>query len=244
MDEDKGSENGAKRLSKIKTPEDLAKMIDHTSVKGDVTQNDVKKLCNEAIKYNFASAVVTATNVSLASSLLHESEVNVCSVVGFPLGVSTPETKAFETAEAISNGADEIDMVMNIGAIKSGLEDLLEKDISAVVEAASGKVVKVILETALLTDEEKIISCLISEKAGADYVKTSTAYGGLSGATVEDVELMRKTVSPNIKIKAAGGIRDLDTALAMIEAGADKLGTSTGVQIIEEMIKKNDTILL
>ena len=244
MDEDKGSENGAKRLSKIKTPEDLAKMIDHTSVKGDVTQNDVKKLCNEAIKYNFASAVVTATNVSLASSLLLESEVNVCSVIGFPLGVSTPETKAFETAEAISNGADEIDMVMNIGAIKSGLEDLLEKDISAVVEAASGKVVKVILETALLTDEEKIISCLISEKAGADYVKTSTAYGGLSGATVEDVKLMRKTVSPNIKIKAAGGIRDLDTALAMIEAGADKLGTSTGVQIIEEMIKKNDTILL
>jgi deoxyribose-phosphate aldolase len=244
MDEDKGSENGAKRLSKIKTPEDLAKMIEHTSVKGDVTQDDVKKLCDEAIKYNFASAVVTATNVSLASSLLLESEVNVCSVVGFPLGVSTPETKAFETAEAISNGADEIDMVMNIGAIKSGLEDLLEKDISAVVEAASGKVVKVILETALLTEEEKIISCLISEKAGADYVKTSTAYGGLSGATVEDVKLMRKTVSPNIKIKAAGGIRDLDTALAMIEAGADKLGTSTGVQIIEEMIKKNDTILL
>jgi len=180
MDENKTmGNNGAKRLSKIKTPEDLAKMIDHTIVKGDVTQDDVKKLCNEAIKYNFASAVVTATNVSLASSLLHESEVNVCSVVGFPLGVSTPKTKAFETKEAISNGADEIDMVMNIGAIKSGLEDLLEKDISAVVEAASGKVVK-----------------------------------------------------------AAGGIRNLDTALAMIEAGADKLGTSTGVQIIEEMIKK------
>ncbi len=244
MDEKNRGNNGAKRLSKIKTPEDLAKMIDHTNVKGDVTQDDIKKLCNEAVKYNFASAVVTATNVSLASSLLGDSDVNVCSVVGFPLGVSTPETKAFETAEAISHGAEEIDMVMNIGAIKSGLEDLLEKDISAVVEAASGKVVKVILETALLTNEEKIISCVIAEKSGADYVKTSTAYGGLSGATVADVELMRKTVGPDVKIKAAGGIRDLETAMGMIEAGADKLGTSTGVQIIEEMIKKNDAILL
>lgn len=227
------------RLSKIKTAQDLAKMIDHTNVKGDVTQTDVEKLCNEAIKYEFASAVVTATNVQFASEILHDTPVKVCSVVGFPLGVSTPETKAFETKEAIKNGADEIDMVMNIGAIKSGLEDLLEKDITAVVQAASGKVVKVILETALLTDEEKVVSCLIAKKSGADYVKTSTAYGGLSGATIEDVKLMRETVGPDMKIKAAGGIRDLETALAMIEAGADKLGTSTGVQIIEEMIKRS-----
>lgn len=229
---------GADRLSKIKKPEDLAKMIDHTNVKGDATQEDVIKLCKEALKYNFASAVVTATNVQLAREIIQDSPVKVCSVVGFPLGVSTPETKAFETSETIKNGADEIDMVMNIGAIRSGLEDLLEKDITAVVEAASGKVVKVILETALLTDEEKVVSCLIAKKSGADYVKTSTAYGGLSGATVADVKLMRKTIGPDMKIKAAGGIRDLETALAMIEAGADKLGTSTGVQILEEMMKK------
>lgn len=229
---------GADRLSKIKTQEDLAKMIDHTNVKGDATQADVIKLCKEALKYNFASAVVTATNVQLAREIIQDSPVKVCSVVGFPLGVSTPETKAFETREAIKNGADEIDMVMNIGAIKSGLEDLLEKDITDVVEAASGKVVKVILETALLTDEEKVVSCVIAKKSGADYVKTSTAYGGLSGATAEDVELMRETIGPDMKIKAAGGIRDLETAMTMIEAGADKLGTSTGVQIIEEMIKR------
>jgi deoxyribose-phosphate aldolase len=232
------SENNGIILSNIKNPSDLAKMIDHTNVKGDVTQNDVRKLCQEAVDYNFACAVVTATNVKLAYEMLKDTSINVCSVVGFPLGVSTPLTKAFETEEAISNGADEIDMVMNIGAIKTGLEDLLEKDIASVVDAASGKVVKVILETALLTDEEKIVSCLIAKKSGADYVKTSTAYGGLSGATIKDVKLMRETVGPHMKIKAAGGIRDLETALGMIEAGADKLGTSTGVQIIEEMIKK------
>ena len=232
------SENNGIILSNIKNPSDLAKMIDHTNVKGDVTQNDVRKLCQEAVDYNFACAVVTATNVKLAYDMLKDTSINVCSVVGFPLGVSTPLTKAFETEEAISNGADEIDMVMNIGAIKTGLEDLLEKDIASVVDAASGKVVKVILETALLTDEEKIVSCLIAKKSGADYVKTSTAYGGLSGATIKDVKLMRETVGPHMKIKAAGGIRDLETALGMIEAGADKLGTSTGVQIIEEMIKK------
>ncbi|MDO9043856.1 MAG: deoxyribose-phosphate aldolase, partial [Methanobacteriaceae archaeon] len=164
---------GADRLSKIKSPQDLAKMIDHTNVKGDTTQQDVIKLCNEAIKYNFASAVVTATNVQLASEILQGIPVKVCSVVGFPLGVSTPETKAFETKQAVKHGADEIDMVMNIGAIKSGLEDLLEKDITDVVEVASGKVVKVILETALLTDEEKVVSCVIAKKSGADYVKTS-----------------------------------------------------------------------
>lgn len=232
------SENNEIIISNIKNPSDLAKMIDHTNVKGDVTQNDVRKLCQEAVDYNFACAVVTATNVKLAYEMLKDTSINICSVVGFPLGVSTPLTKAFETEEAISNGADEIDMVMNIGAIKSGMEDLLEKDIASVVDAASGKVVKVILETALLTDEEKVVSCIIAERAGADYVKTSTAYGGLSGATLDDVRLMKKTIGPDMRIKAAGGIRNLDTALAMIEAGADKLGTSTGVQIIEEMIKK------
>ena len=159
-------------------------------------------------------------------------------VVGFPIGVQTPETKAFETQQAVETGVDELDMVMNIGALKSGRDDVVERDIVSVVKAADGKIVKVILETALLTNEEKVRACLIAEAAGADYVKTSTAYGGLSGATVEDVELMRNTVGPNVKIKAAGGIRDLETAQKMIDAGADKLGTSTGVQIIEELLRK------
>ena len=159
-------------------------------------------------------------------------------VVGFPTGVQTPATKAFETKEAVDKGVDEVDMVMNIGALKSSRDDIVEKDIAGVVNTADGKIVKVILETALLTDQEKIRACLIAEAAGADYVKTSTAYGGLSGATVEDVRLMRNTVGSDVKIKAAGGIRNLETAQKMIKTGADKLGTSTGVQIIEELLKK------
>jgi deoxyribose-phosphate aldolase len=224
----------------IKKPEDLAKMIDHTNVKADTTEEDIKKLAHEALQHGFACAVVTPTNVTLASSILKGTPVNVCSVIGFPAGVTTPSVKAFETKEAIANGAQEVDMVMNIGALKSQNLDLLKEDMEAVVDAANGVTTKVILETAFLTDEEKVQACLIAEEAGLDYVKTSTAYGGLSGATVADVKLMRKTVSPKIKIKAAGGIRDLETALAMIEAGADKLGTSTGVQIIEEMMKKEE----
>jgi deoxyribose-phosphate aldolase len=220
----------------IQKPEDLAKMIDHTNVKADASEEDIKKLAREALQHGFACAVVTPTNVALARSILNGSPVNVCSVIGFPAGVTTPRVKAFETKEAIKNGAQEVDMVMNIGALKSQNLELLKEDISSVVKAANGVNTKVILETAYLTDDEKVQACLIAEEAGVNYVKTSTAYGGLSGATVKDVELMRKTVGPEIKIKAAGGIRDLETALAMIEAGADKLGTSTGVRIIEEMI--------
>lgn len=220
---------------KIKNVEELAKMIDHTNVKADATEAHIEKLCQEAVEYGFNCAVVTPTNVSLAFDLLKDTPVKVCSVIGFPAGVNTPTTKAFEAKEAIKNGAEELDMVMNIGALKSQREDKLMEDIEAVVDAASSNVVKVIFETAYLTDEEKIRACIISEKAGADYVKTSTAYGGLSGATLEDVKLMKNNVSADMKIKAAGGIRDLETALAMIDAGADKLGTSTGVKIIEEM---------
>ncbi|GAB4317764.1 MAG: deoxyribose-phosphate aldolase [Methanobacteriaceae archaeon] len=195
-------------------------------------------MCDEAVLYGFSCACVTPTNLPLAVQILKDTNVGVVMVVGFPIGVQTPETKAFETRQAVEEGVDELDMVMNIGALKSGRDDIVEKDIGSVVNAADDKIVKVILETALLTKEEKVRACLIAEAAGAHYVKTSTAYGGLSGATVEDVKLMRATVGPDVKIKAAGGIRDLETAQKMIEAGADKLGTSTGVQIIEELLNK------
>jgi deoxyribose-phosphate aldolase len=215
-------------------PQKIAELIDHTNVKGDATEEDIKKLCQEALDYGFASACVTPTNVILANKILKSSTVKLCAVVGFPLGVQTPKTKAFEAMEAVSKGASEIDMVMNIGGLKSGREELVRWDIEGVVEAASGRTVKVILETALLTHAEKVLACRIAKKSGADFVKTSTAYGGLSGATVEDVILMRKTVGPEMGVKAAGGIRDFETALAMINAGANRIGTSTGVQIMEE----------
>ena len=215
--------------------EEIAKMIDHTNVKGDATEDDIKKLCSEALQYNFASACVTPTNVVLTSKLLKYSDVKVCAVIGFPLGVQTPKTKAFEAMEVVSKGASEIDMVMNIGGLKSDREELVKEDIQGVVESAGDKIVKVILETALLTDEEKIRACVIAKKAGADFVKTSTGFGGLSGATVEDVSLMRKTVGSKKGIKAAGGIRNLKTALAMINVGATRIGTSTGVQIMEDI---------
>lgn len=215
----------------------LAQMIDHTNVKGDATETDINTLCREAKMHNFSCVCVTPTNVLLARELLTGCDVGVCAVVGFPLGVQTPKTKAFETREVVSQGASEIDMVMNIGGLKSGREELVREDIQGVVEAAGGKIVKVILETALLTHEEKINVCLIAKKAGADFVKTSTGFGGLSGASVGDVALMRKTIGTKMGVKASGGIRDLKTALAMIDAGATKIGTSTGVQIIEEMIR-------
>lgn len=224
-------------MAMVKNVEDLAKMIDHTSVKGDVTEDDVKQLCREAVEYEFACAVVTPTNVCLAHEILKDTPVKVCSVIGFPLGINTHATKAFETKEAIKNGAEEIDMVMNIGALKSKNEQKFWDDIESVVTSSDDAIVKVILETALLTDSEKIRACEIAKEIGVDYVKTSTAYGGLSGATIEDVVLMKKTVGKNIGVKAAGGIRDLKTALAMIEAGAEKIGTSTGVNIIQEMIE-------
>jgi deoxyribose-phosphate aldolase len=211
-------------------------MIDQTNVKSDATEDDIKKLCSEALQYNFASACVTPTNVVLTWKLLKYSDVKVCAVVGFPLGIQTPKTKAFETMEVVSKGADEIDMVMNIGGLKSKRDELVKEDIQGVVESASGRIVKVILETALLTDAEKVNACLIAKKAGVDFVKTSTGFGGLSGATIKDVSLMRKTVGAKMGIKAAGGIRDLKTAIAMIDAGATRIGTSTGVEIMKEQI--------
>lgn len=211
---------------------DVASMIDHTLLKPDATKAQITKLCEEAKQYGFASVCINPTNVSLASSLLAGTPVKVCSVIGFPLGATTPTAKAAETRDAISNGADEVDMVMNVGALKSGDYDLVKRDIEAVVGAARGKaLVKVILEAALLTDEEKVRACLLAKTAGADFVKTSTGFGP-GGATADDVRLMRKAVGPDMGVKAAGGIRDLESARKMIEAGASRIGASASVAIV------------
>ena len=220
--------------------EEMAGMIDHTNVQRDATEADIELLCQEADYYDFSCACVTPTQASLASELLEMSDTGVCVVIGFPFGVQTPHAKAFEAEEAVVNGASELDMVLNIGALKSGQYPLVQADIAAVVGAARGHVVKVILETGLLTLDEKITACQLAREAGAHYVKTSTGFG-VSGATVEDVKLMREAVGMEMGVKAAGGIRDLETALAMIDAGASKIGTSTGVQIMEELLKQGES---
>jgi deoxyribose-phosphate aldolase len=221
--------------------EELAGMIDHTNVQRDATEQDIQILCKEADDYDFSCVCVTPTNAALARELLENSDTEVCVVIGFPFGVQTPHAKAFEAEEAVENGASELDMVMNIGALKSGHLSLVQADIAAVVGAARGRVVKVILETALLTREEKITACQLARDAGAHYVKTSTGFG-VDGATEEDVQLMRDTVGLEMGVKAAGGIRDLETAIAMIDAGASKIGTSTGVQIMEDLLKQGENI--
>ncbi len=209
----------------------FAKLIDHTLLSADTNEKEIIKLCQEAKQYGFASTVVNPAWVRLSAGLLRESEVNVCTVIGFPLGANTPETKAFETKNAIENGAVEVDTVINIGALKDKNDLLVEEDIRSVVDAAKGKaLVKVIIEACLLTNEEKIRACEISVKAGADYVKTSTGFS-LYGATVEDVAIMRKAVGPNIGVKASGGVRNLDDIMAMVDAGASRIGTSSGVKI-------------
>lgn len=211
---------------------ELAKYIDHTLLKPDTNRTAIMRLCEEAKQHQFASVCVNPTWVSLAKELLKGSGVKVCTVIGFPLGANTPSVKAFETEDAIRNGAEEVDMVINIGAIKSGDWDLVRKDVDAVVAAAQSKaLVKVILETGMLTQEEKVKACEICKEAGADYVKTSTGFGP-GGATVEDVALMRKTVGPEMGVKASGGVRDAETVLKMIEAGATRIGASAGVSIV------------
>jgi len=212
--------------------QELAQKIDHTNVARDATYKDIEKLCHEADQYGFRNVCVTPTQTALASKLLKNSPVGICTVIGFPFGVQTPAAKAFEVQDAIKNGTHELDMVMNVGALHSGDENLVYRDIRGVVVAAGDKTVKVILETGLLNDNEKARACHIAEKAGAHFVKTSTGIG-TSGATVEDVKLMKENISPEMEIKAAGGIRDLETALAMIGAGASRLGTSSGTQIME-----------
>ncbi|WP_034747418.1 deoxyribose-phosphate aldolase [Halalkalibacter wakoensis] len=211
----------------------IASLIDHTALKADTTKEQIEVLCKEASEYKFASVCVNPTWVKRAAELLHNvEEVKVCTVIGFPLGASTPEVKAFETTNAIENGATEVDMVINIAALKDHNDELVESDIRAVVEAAKGKALtKVIIETSLLTDEEKVRACKLAVKAGTDYVKTSTGFS-TGGATVEDIKLMRETVGPHIGVKASGGVRDLEGARAMVDAGATRIGASAGVSIV------------
>jgi len=218
----------------------IAGMIDHTLLKPEARKEQVEQLCAEAKEYTFASVCVNPTWVRYTSELLSGTEVKVCTVIGFPLGATTTETKAFETKNAIENGATEVDMVINIGALKDGNNDLVENDIRAVVEAAKGKALtKVIIETSLLTEEEKVRACELSVKAGADFVKTSTGFS-TGGATYEDIALMRKTVGPDIGVKASGGVRSAEDAGKMIEAGATRIGASSGIAIVKGLTANTD----
>jgi deoxyribose-phosphate aldolase len=229
-----GAERLTSTLGVIPADLSLAKMIDHTLLKPDATQQEIAQLCFEARKYEFASVCVNPTWVKLCAQLLQGSPVKVCTVIGFPLGATSSETKAFETKTAIEQGATEIDMVINIGALKARDLETVAKDIRGVVNAAHSRniIVKVIIETALLTDEEKTIACLISKEADADFVKTSTGFAG-GGATVHDVALMRKVVGPEMGVKASGGVRTFEDAENMIKAGATRIGASAGVKIIQ-----------
>ncbi len=212
---------------------ELNKYIDHTLLKPEATKEQITKLCQEARQYDFASVCVNTCYVPLAKQLLAGSDVKVCCVVGFPLGAMDTVSKAFEAKTAVENGAQEVDMVINIGALKDKDYDYVSKDIAAVVEASKPAIVKVIIEACLLTDEEKVEACKCSMNAKAEFVKTSTGFS-THGATPEDVALMKKTVGDVCKVKAAGGVRSYDDAMKMIEAGADRLGCSAGIKVMEE----------
>ncbi|MEH7343868.1 deoxyribose-phosphate aldolase [Bacillus sp. JJ1532] len=224
----------------------FAKLIDHTLLLPVSNKKEIINLCQEAKQYGFASVCVNPTWVSLSAELLRDSEVNVCTVIGFPLGANTLETKVFETINAINNGANEIDIVINIAALKDKNYAYVEEEIRSVVVAAKGKIlVKVIIEACLLTNDEKVQACKLSVKAGADYVKTSTGFS-LSGATVEDVANMRKAVGPNVGVKASGGVRDMDDIKSMVDAGASRIGTSSAMKILglylDTFIQTNEKI--
>ena len=229
---------GAQRVSTglgVEQPErQIAAMIDHTLLKPDATPDQIAQLCYEARKYGFASVCVNPSHVRLCAELLKNSDVKVCTVIGFPLGATSPDVKAFEAGDAIDDGASEIDMVINIGALKVRDYDLVAQDIAGVVRVSHGRgaLVKVILETALLNREEKVAACLISKEAGADFVKTSTGFGG-GGATVEDVTLMREVVGPQMGVKASGGVGSFDDVQKMVAAGATRIGASAGVKIVQ-----------
>ena len=229
---------GASRLGLYaggKVPADVASLIDHTLLKADATRQEIEKLCGEAREFGFATVCINPHWVALASRLLRGSSTRVCTVVGFPLGATTIDVKQYETRRAIYDGAAEIDMVINVGALKSGDLSVVERDIAAVVSSCRdcGVLSKVIIEAALLTDEEKITACALSKAAGADYVKTSTGFGP-GGATVADVELMRRVVGPDIGVKAAGGVRDYESLKNLVTAGASRIGASAGVKIVQE----------
>jgi deoxyribose-phosphate aldolase len=231
---------GAERISSNlgSIPDDLsvAKYIDHTLLKPEATREQVTQLCFEARKYDFASVCVNPTQVKLCADLLRGSPVKVCSVIGFPLGANTPEIKAAETRQALAEGATEIDMVINIGGLKDRNLELVARDILAVLKPVheAGCLLKVIIETALLTDEEKQIACLLAKEVGADFVKTSTGFS-TAGATVEDVALMRRTVGPLLGVKAAGGVRTREDLDNMVKAGATRVGASAGVRIVQSV---------
>ena len=209
----------------------IASMIDHTLLKPEATPAQIEKLCAEAAEYHFASVCVNPVYIPLAARLLKGTGVKVCCVVGFPLGAIAPEQKAAEAASCAAMGAEELDMVIHVGAAKAGDWVLVQRDIEGVVKAAAGHTVKVIIETCLLTDEEKVKACEAAKAAGAHFVKTSTGFS-TGGATTHDIALMRKTVGPEMGIKASGGIRDYETAMAMIEAGANRIGASAGIAIV------------
>jgi deoxyribose-phosphate aldolase len=214
---------------------DIARLIDHTLLKPDATREDIRKICLEALKYGFASVCVNPWNVSQVAELLRGSEVRVCTVVGFPLGATLPQVKMFEAEEAIKLGAQEIDMVINVGALKSHLDEAVEADIRGVADAShrGGAICKVILETGLLTTEEKVRGSLAAKNAGADFVKTSTGFSS-GGATAEDVRLMRAVVGGELGVKASGGVRSLEDVQKMVEAGATRIGASASVKILEQ----------
>ncbi|WP_313892963.1 deoxyribose-phosphate aldolase [Psychrobacillus sp.] len=214
-------------------------LIDHTLLKADTKHEDIKKLCEEAIEYGFASVCVNPTWVKTSAELLRGRGVNICTVIGFPLGANSAETKAFEAINAVVNGATEVDTVINIGALKGKDNKLVEQDIRAVVDAVRDKaLVKVIIEACLLTDEEKIRACKLAVKAGADYVKTSTGFS-LHGATFEDVKIMRESVGPAIGVKASGGVRSIEDLKKMVECGASRIGTSSAVRLFTDQENTN-----
>ena len=219
--------------------QNYAAMIDHTLLKADATRDQIEKICTEAKQYVFASVCVNPTWVKYSAELLAGTDVKVCTVIGFPLGASTSAVKAFETKDAIANGAGEIDMVINIGALKNGEFDVVRDDIKAVVDAANGTLVKVIFETCLLTEEEKVKACELSVEAGADFVKTSTGFS-TGGATAEDIALMRKTVGPDLGVKASGGVRSLEDMKRMIDNGATRIGASSGVAIMNGLTSETN----
>ncbi len=229
-----GAERITSTVGVIPEDENLAGMIDHTLLKPDATADKIAQLCFEARKYHFASVCVNPANVKLCADLLKNTDVKVCTVIGFPLGATSTEVKVFETKNALENGATEIDMVINIGALKAGDSELVARDIREVVAVAhdADALVKVIIEAALLSDDEKIVACLLAKEAGADFVKTSTGFSS-GGATVHDVALMRRTVGPDLGVKAAGGIHTHEEAEQMIAAGATRIGASAGIKIIQ-----------
>ena len=232
---DAGAERIGVVLGETATAHDWASLIDHTLLKPEASEADIKKLCDEAAQFGFASVCVNPAWVKTAVSFLKGSGVPVCTVIGFPLGATLPDVKAYEARRAIFNGAREVDMVINVGALKSGDDCAVEDDIRVVSEAAheNGVLCKVIIETALLTDEEKVRACLAAKNAGADFVKTSTGFSK-GGATVHDIALMRRTVGSALGVKASGGVKGIDDARAMFEAGATRIGASVGVKIAQE----------